>query len=533
MGDSVKDAKVTDSRSSTSARGSGGLGFGASMRWLWGQLTSMRTALILLFLLALASIPGSMVPQTANSAIKVSDFAANHPTLDRIYRPLGMYHVYTSVWFSAIYLLLFISLIGCIIPRIISHVKALRRQPPRVPARLDRLAAHASTTTSDSAEEVDKRAREWLKVRRYRFVVDDDGSIRAEAGRHRETGNLIFHGFLVLLLVGVGWNTLWGFKGTSVVVEGQGFSNNITQYDEFKAGSMVDTDDLAPFSMKLRKFTASFETGTVQRGAARSFDATVDLTVDGTTETRDLQVNHPLRIGSTKVHLLGHGYAADVLVRDGNGKVAYSGPVVFLPQDGNFKSVGVIKAPDARPDRLAFQGFFLPTGTITAGGPTSLFPDALNPQLYLTAWYGKPAGETGVPSNIYTLDTTGMTQVTNGKEKSRFVLSPGQGYKLPDGRGSIQFNGWQRWAKIQVSQTPGLPLTFLSVLLSVAGLCLSLFSRSRRVWMRMTPVEEGLKVEIGGLDRSDSRSGAVDDVNSLLAAVHGDSMSGDIKEAQS
>ena len=113
------------------------------------------------------------------------------------------------------------------------------------------------------------------------------------------------------------------------------------------------------------------------------------------------------------------------------------------------------------------------------------------------------------------------------------MLSPGQGYKLPDGRGSIQFNGWQRWAKIQVSQTPGLPLTFLSVLLSVAGLCLSLFSRSRRVWMRMTPIEEGLKVEIGGLDRSDSRSGAVDDVNSLLAAVHGDSMSGDIKEAQS
>ena len=131
----------------------------------------MRTALILLFLLALAAIPGSVVPQSAQSAMKVSDFAANHPTLDRICRPLGMYHVYTSVWFSAIYLLLFISLIGCIIPRIISHVKALRRQPPRVPARLDRLAAHASTTTSDSAEEVDKRAREWLKVRRYRFVA--------------------------------------------------------------------------------------------------------------------------------------------------------------------------------------------------------------------------------------------------------------------------------------------------------------------------------------------------------------------------
>ena len=316
-------------------------------------------------------------------------------------------------------------------------------------------------------------------------------------------------------------------------MEGQGFSNNITQYDEFKAGAMVDADNLTPFSMKLRKFVASFETGRVQRGAARNFDATVDLTVDGKTETRDLQVNHPLRIGSTKVHLLGHGYAADVVVRDGAGKVAYSGPVVFLPQDANFKSVGVINAPDARPDRLAFQGFFLPTGAITAGGPTSLFPDALNPQLYLTAWYGKPAVETGAPSNIYTLDTTGMAQVTNGKEKARFVLSPGQGYKLPDGRGSIQFNGWQRWAKIQVSRTPGLPLTFVSVLLAVAGLCVSLFSRSRRVWVRTTSGDDGLRVEIGGLDRGDSRSGVVGDVNSLLVAVRGDSMSGDVEEEHS
>ena len=411
--------------------------------------------------------------------------------------------------------------------------KALRRQPPRVPARLDRLAAHASMITSASAAEVSQRAQQWLTSHRYRFVVDDDGSLRAEAGRHRETGNLVFHIFLVFVLVGVGWNTLWGFKGTSVVVEGQGFSNSITQYDEFKAGAMVDTDNLTPFSMKLRKFVVSFETGTVQRGAARSFDATVDLTMGGKTQTRDLQVNHPLRIGSTKVHLLGHGYAADVVVRDGDGKVAYSGPVVFLPQDANFKSVGVIKVPDARPDRLAFQGFFLPTGAITAGGPTSLFPDALNPQLYLTAWYGKPTVETGVPSNIYTLDTTGLTQVTNGKDKARFVLSPGQRYKLPDGKGSIQFNGWQRWAKIQVSQNPGLPLTFLSVVLSVAGLCVSLFSRSRRVWVRTIPGDDGLRVEIGGLDRSDSRSGAVDDVNSLLAALHGDSMSGDVGEEHS
>jgi len=32
------------------------------LRWLWRQLTSMRTALILLLLLGVASIPGSIIP---------------------------------------------------------------------------------------------------------------------------------------------------------------------------------------------------------------------------------------------------------------------------------------------------------------------------------------------------------------------------------------------------------------------------------------------------------------------------------------
>ena len=80
------------------------------VRWAWGQLTSMRTALALLFLLALATIPGSMIPQSTVSPISVLDFQREYPTLNKILEPLGMYHVYTSPAFSAVYLLLFISL---------------------------------------------------------------------------------------------------------------------------------------------------------------------------------------------------------------------------------------------------------------------------------------------------------------------------------------------------------------------------------------------------------------------------------------
>src|SRR2546421_897895 len=59
----------------------GFLGFLGWIRWFWRQLTSMRVALILLFLLSLAAIPGSLIPQEGNDPVKVQDFLKNHTTL--------------------------------------------------------------------------------------------------------------------------------------------------------------------------------------------------------------------------------------------------------------------------------------------------------------------------------------------------------------------------------------------------------------------------------------------------------------------
>ena len=85
------------------------LGLRGTLRFGWAQLTSMRTALVLLFGLALAAIPGSLVPQSKISPVRVADFMTEHPTIGAIYDKIGMFHVYTSPWFAAIYLLLFTS----------------------------------------------------------------------------------------------------------------------------------------------------------------------------------------------------------------------------------------------------------------------------------------------------------------------------------------------------------------------------------------------------------------------------------------
>ncbi len=486
------------------------------LRWAWGQLTSMRTALMLLFLLALATVPGSMIPQQSISPISVLDFKRDNPFWDSILEPLGFYDVYTSPAFSAVYLLLFVSLIGCILPRISKYLGAVRKPPPALPARIERLPAVARGPVDGAPADAIAAAEAWLRSRRYRVRRSDEG-VSAERGYSREAGNLVFHVSLIAMLIGMAWSNLWGFHGTAVVVEGRGFANVITQYDDFTSGSLVDTDTLEAFAVGIEEFRASFETGEVQRGAARQFDADVTLTDAAGTRAALLTVNEPLITeGGTQINLIGHGYAPLFTVTDGNGDVAYSGPVVFLPQDGNFSSVGVIKAPDARPQRLAFEAFFFPTAVLDETGPHSVFPDALNPEVYLNAWSGPPAEETGIPSSVYTLDTAGLTPVPGDEgQVLRARMLPGAGFTLPDGLGSISFDGYQRWVKLQVSQTPGNTMTLISLMVGVAGLCVSLFVRPRRLFIRIADGE----AVAGGLDRADAATGLDDEVAALLASV--------------
>src|SRR4051812_6407036 len=103
----IKDAEV-DAQLSTqpapdAAQKVTGRGVAAQARRWWRQLTSMRTALVLLFLLALAAVPGSTFPQRALNQLKVDDYFAQHPKLAPFLDKLSMFDVFASPWFAAIY----------------------------------------------------------------------------------------------------------------------------------------------------------------------------------------------------------------------------------------------------------------------------------------------------------------------------------------------------------------------------------------------------------------------------------------------
>jgi cytochrome c biogenesis protein len=479
-------------------------------RWAWRQLTSMRTALVLLFLLALAAVPGSVVPQQAVDAFAVQQWKDQHPNLTPVYEALGLFSVYDSVWFSAIYILLMISVVGCVVPRLAVYWRAMRAQPPKAPRNLARLPERRSFTVPAAADVVLDRTEAVFRKKRYRVATSTaTGEVAGERGYLREAGNLLFHFSLLVVLVGFALGQLYGYKGGVITIVGQGFSNSLSQYDDFAPGSLFDAEDLTPVNFTVDDFHVRFLTSGPQLGQPAEFSADLAYTERPGAPERsyDLRVNHPLTLDGVSVFLVGHGYAPVVSIRDGNGDLAYQGPVVFLPEDASFASFGVIKVPDARPEQLAFEGLFLPTyGFTMERGPFSQFPDALDPVLSLVPYRGDLGLDDGGTQSVYTLDkddleTFETTDASRGAA-ARVKLSPGDVVQLPDGAGSIRFEGVDRWVKLQISNSPGKRLALGGVVLGLLGLMGSLFVRPRRAWVRVTEGSGGTVVELAGLDRS-------------------------------
>nr|WP_246093191.1 cytochrome c biogenesis protein ResB [Subtercola boreus] len=495
------------------------LGVVGWLRWFWRQLTSMRTALFLLLLLALAAVPGSLVPQRAADPNGVTQYFVDNPDWAPVLDKVQAFDVYTSVWFSSIYLLLFISLVGCVIPRAKHHFDALRAKPPRTPARLSRLAGFqqrdAAPGTNGAA--AIESARAMLRKSGYRTVVfsapsrngGEVTSVSAERGYARETGNLVFHAALVGILITVGVGGGFGFSGQRVLVEnGQTFVNTLSAFDSFNPGRFFTESSLTPYTMKLDQFSATYETK-----ADGAFGQPLDYNARVTTQEQggepqqsDIKVNSPLRIGGTDVYLLGNGYAPTITVKDPSGTVVFTDSVPFLPQDASLTSVGVVKVPDGLAEQLGMIGFFYPTQAVsTTGAYYSTYPDDDYPVLTLNVYQGDLGLNGGTPTSVYSLDTDTLSQLTGGSTGVKSIeLKPGDSTELPNGLGTVSFDKVSRFASLDIHHDPTQGFVLLFATLALLGLLVSLFIPRRRVWVKATERADGsVSLEYAGLARGE------------------------------
>ncbi|MFT4087350.1 MAG: cytochrome c biogenesis protein ResB [Gordonia sp. (in: high G+C Gram-positive bacteria)] len=499
----------------------------APVRNTWRWLTSMRTALALLFLLALAAIPGAVLPQWELNEGKTSEYIASHGRLGEWMDRLQLFDVFSSTWFTAIYLLLFISLVGCLTPRIFEHFKALRTPPVPAPRNLARMPRHITETVdgepAEVAERITGKLRGW---RRKTRVVEPSGrypegavEVSAEKGYLREFGNLVFHFGLLALLVTIALGKLFSYEGSrSLVADGdQVLCNTSTAvYDSFRSGAMVDGTDLTPFCIRVDEFEAKF----LPNGQPDQYDATMRYTTDLAKPANDwpvtnVQVNHPLRLAGDRVYVLGNGFAPTFTVTFPNGeKRTQTAP--FIPQaTQTMLSEGAMRFdtpggmyPDEdvrRKNQIAVAGLFAPDPVFQGTLLDSKGPVPNNPAVAIRVYKGDTGLDTGRAQNVYQLDTDLIHQGRLNRVAS-VNLRAGESTTLPD-KTVVTFDGYQRWVSLQVSHDPAQDGTLISAVVMLGGLVVSLVVRRRRLWARLVPVDaDGQRrtvVEVAGLARTD------------------------------
>lgn len=490
----------------------------APVRNTWRALTSMGTALVLLFLLALAAVPGALLPQRSLNAGKVDEYLGQHTTIGPWLDRFQFFDVFSSFWFTAIYVLLFISLVGCLTPRIFEHAKSLRAVPVAAPRNLARLPKHHTAQAEGTPDAVAERMAAVLRGWRKTVRTDGDTTeISAEKGYLREFGNLVFHFSLLGILVAVAAGKLFGYEGNVIVVAGgPGFcSASPAAFDSFRAGNTVDGTSLNPMCIKVNDFQAQY----LESGQAIGFAADIDYQygqdlTSNTWQPYRLEVNHPLRVGGDRVYLQGRGFAPSFTVTFPDGQTR-SQTIQWRPEDQTtFLSSGVVRIdppagmyPDAderRNHQIAIQGLFAPTAQFDGTLLSSSWPELNDPAVAVDIYRGDAGLDSGRPQSIWDLDPRLIDQGRLTREE-RVNLRAREDVRLADGT-VVRFDGATPFVNLQVSHDPGQIWVLVFSLAMMGGLLVSLIIRRRRIWVRIAPAGGSgtVNVELGGLARSDN-----------------------------
>jgi cytochrome c biogenesis protein len=482
-------------------------GLGDTLRQAWREYRSMRTALVLLVVLAAASILGSLFPQEGLSPQRVDQYFGDHPALAPVLERLGMFDVFGSAWYMAIYLALLGALVACLVPRSRALYRVLRSRPPRG-GDLTRYRTRAAFDTPASPEQAMAAARRTLRRARYRLAVHDpEGSgepqggapgnreLAGEKGYLREAASMLFHVALLVLLVGLAFGKAYGYRGQAAIVEGETWANARVGYDSFSPGRFFGPERLAPFQLRLDDFTNSFYANNTPRAFVSHLTA---LDLNGRPiQSQRVAPNRPMTVDGVRVFQSDYGYVPVVRVQDKDGRELLAPQEVLTLRDpASEVSNGAVKVTRATP-QVGLQ-VVLFTGLRTAPDcPSGLDfcndPRLSRPVLVVLAYQGDLQADRA--QSVFTLDHSRLRPLGDRP----LLLGPGQSGKRANGM-VVSFTGLKQYSVFTLARDPGVPVVAVGAALLLLGLVPSLYVTRRRVWVRATPAGPGTsRVELAGL----------------------------------
>jgi cytochrome c biogenesis protein len=430
---------------------------------LYRFLISKRTGLFLILAMGLLSLVGTLLEQAPD---RVRDDPQAYATwLDSI-RPkyggwtnplnmAGLFEVFSSVWFKSVTILLAISIIACTVHRMPQMWK--RAMHPRIhvaEAFFSHAGLRAQVTVPLPPEQALEQVRAALNGRRFRTIADPKGpglNLYADRFRYFQFGTILSHVAFVMILGAVLISNTTGFKNTQFPVT---------------IGTRAEVGHGTGLTVEAKSFSDTYQ----EDGRPKDYVSELVLyRGDKELASQEVRVNSPLRWDGVTFYQSYFGVSAVMQVQDSSGKTIFDGGVpLSWTSDDDKNAIGQFTMPD--------QNLMV---YVVGAASGQMDPNIGAGQMRL---------------EIFQIDS----EQAVGAE----VVSQGKPTKVGDL--TYTFQRERQFTGLIVSRDPGALWVWVGSALMVLGLCLVLFFRHRRIWVRVRSTDEGSEVLLASTERRDS-----------------------------
>jgi len=512
------------------------------------RFASMPLAIVLLMVLAIASMIGTVLLQNQEQADYLTQFG---PVWYWVFRSLGLFDMYHAWWFIGLLGFLMVSLSFCLWHNVPRMLKEMRSRKITLAEHAWKRMQHTHALTVPD-QEMGAAVEKIEKIEGWKWASSKEEGrtyLRGDKGRYHKWGYILVHSALLVVLVG-GWMSVqFGFRGNMAVPEG-GKESQIS----YVKGTGTESLNM-PFEVRCNSFEINF----FPTGAPKEFRSNLTILDQGKEVlTSDIIVNEPLYYKGVRIYQASFGDGGSkvglkLFRLDGSKRIdvakgevyktytdAESGVSMeitdFKPfnvenmgapgEAKKFQNIGpavdfILRGPGLKPVKVrSFMNPFMVgeqnQGSLIMVSLTGdnrdfqsffLGPDLTNPKEWeLFHAFGKKASGVADGGGIEAFKAA-ISEVYGDKNPEDFK---DLGIRTLQGMNTLPGLPWPfipvlddydqvYYTGLQLARDPGMNVVWIGSALLTFGLCIMLYVSHRKVWLVFEPQDKGLRIRVAGL----------------------------------
>ena len=426
---------------------------------IWRLFSSIRLTIVLLIILAIASILGTIIPQQQDAVDLAKQLG---PRLFRLFQSLDLFDMYHSIWFRILIGFLSLNLVICSLDRFPNSLKRFRTVPkPDRSKPFEHVPSGQTFLTEGNLKEISATVARFLRSR-YKKVrnKEDPGTsyFFGEKGRFSHFGVYLVHLSVLLILIGALWGSFFGFEAFVNILEGEHIS------------AVALRKEMATLKLGFEVVCDKFSVDFYENGAPKEYRSDLRFLVDGKEVKRAvLLVNHPAQFRGITFYQQSYGAVHRGKVRLGISApgIGPKGATMEVEADKSYDlpgGEGQFSVRDIRDDIMGL-------------GPAVLI-------------FVQP--KKGKETHFWVFRNQGMVKgrlplpMARSPEFNPSAFNPYTFFL--NGVGTKYYTG------LQVNKDPGVPIVWLGCFVMVFGFFITFFTSHRKTWVRVS--EEGNRIRI-------------------------------------